>query len=552
MTDGLTQRYDPDLGLAEPAIRLTPEQARAGKEVGQQHGIPAPAAALIPDVTDLAEKARRKSMLSGSPLTQRWTADPINGALAQGDEENLSALEKAGNALWKGVLRTGAGAQVLGADLAAQRKADIGKTIEQIAREINPEFDQLSGGVQANILMAARERWTRAGAGEAPEGFAEAMDATARDYTTSASGLMQDAGALEGFEASERMAQALEPAREVDGTFSQILSALSIMAENPLDAAVFLGQTALESAAPTIAGAAATAITRSPAIGIGVMGAGSATAETSGVVQEFLGERGIDLTTPEGIDAALADPGLFQEAVDRGLAKGLVVALVDAASGGVAGKALARSPVGDMVAQAGVQAFSGALGEGLGSLAAGLEVSGVDLLLEAFAELVTTPVEVFGVAGRTLGDMRTRARGAGQTERALQEIGAIAEQSQLRERDPGAFRDFLEQAGHGDALIGLPAQEVDTFFQAAADGTPLELLEVTPEAYQEALVSGGDIYVPSAVFAERFAGTDAAELFHRHGTLNDGEMSAADAEAFNIAWREEVERAAEAYQTEVI
>ncbi|MDG4721142.1 LPD38 domain-containing protein [Thalassospira aquimaris] len=133
-----------------------------------------------------------------------------------------------------------------------------------------------------------------------------------------------------------------------------------------------------------------------PALGAG---AGSYITEKGADIINSLREAGVDFSSEQSIRTGLSDPdrmAAFRQHANR---RGLAIGLVDAISGGLAGKYAAgatttlsrigRGAVEDLV----MQPALGAAGEAVGAIAAGDEISGKELLAEAAGEIGPGAVE---------------------------------------------------------------------------------------------------------------------------------------------------------------
>jgi hypothetical protein len=135
----------------------------------------------------------------------------------------------------------------------------------------------------------------------------------------------------------------------------------------------------------------------------GGSGLGSFATEYSDVILEVMQKRGVDLSDEGAVRAALGNEELMAAARERGVARGIPIALFDAISFGIAGKvagAISRggstiSRIGGRAAEVGVQSGLGAAGEAGAQIASegGITNPG-DVLLEGAAESVTGLPEV--------------------------------------------------------------------------------------------------------------------------------------------------------------
>lgn len=123
-------------------------------------------------------------------------------------------------------------------------------------------------------------------------------------------------------------------------------------------------------------------------------------------------EQGIDVTDVDELKAAVQDPELLSAAREKGLKRGIPIAIFDAISGGVAGKVGSKAiqSVGKTAtnralkvgaAETLVQAALGGTGELAGQVISGEEIRPRDIALEAFAELgPAAPVMAYRLTGR--------------------------------------------------------------------------------------------------------------------------------------------------------
>jgi hypothetical protein len=540
----------------------TPEQAAEALRLGADLGIHPGAVSLDPDLFRKRAEARRNTMiLQDAPRTATWLRDQLNGTLAKDDLHTLTAFEKWGRGTQQQAYRNASGSTlggiVRGVERGARRMpagrdsilafddaalaADIGKTFDDIYRE---ELARLAPGVP-----------------DAPDPMTglnpmRVVEGTAMDNA------MQRFGRVEALTPADRDvivrrgAERLQKARErlaaigdipmsegatafrdgpLAGAENSLSGVLRAFAADPVGGAQFLIETAAE-ALPTLAGAAAvTALTRSPGAGAAAMGAGSFNVTASQTAMELLAERGADLSTPEAAMAVLQDADLMAEARRRGAAKGVVVAIFDAVSGGVAGKALSKSPLGDALLQGVAQGALGAGGEAAGQIAAAQDRQWADIVLEGLAEFVTAPVEAIGVGGRKLGKTLKKAAEAQTFSQRLAEIDALANASALKERSPEKFGDLLDAQGHGETYLHVEAEALREYFQAK-DVTESEMLDawgIEADAFEAAWQTGTRVAVPVSTYAARIVGTGDEAFFAQNASFDPEGLTAADAARVN-------------------
>jgi hypothetical protein len=540
------------VGMALTYDERDPDAEAKSRQVGAALGINPVVVGADPEAYDL--QLRMKQAADGlrrAPKTAAWLADRENGVLAKDDLDNLTWWERVlnapaqgfvemadvaegspvGRSIERGALRILLIEEQGSADTNARVLADVGKTLDDIYKEeiarfgANPPYV-----VQADARRAAQLR------------FDLASNLNADDITRI---IRSGSDAL--MRAKERTDQiAAVPMSETatrfrDGVLSEsentLMGVLSAFASDPLGGAAFTAETATEFVPAMIAASAVTAATRSPGVGAAVMGMASGLTENASSAMELLNEMRVKLETPEDAAAVLQNAEIMKAARERGLSRGLVIGMMDAISGGVAGKQLAKSPIGDMIAQGIAQIGFGAGGEAAGQIAAGQQVSWKDIVIEGLAELATAPIEILGVGGRRLLRETIDAETAGKTAKMLAALAAQAAASRLKVRALEKFREALEAQGLGDKTIHVPADALREYFQAkdaAFDEDTMRAWGIDPVAFDEAVQSGNDVAVPMASYATHIAGTDAAAWFAENATTDPEEMSMAEVRAFNM------------------
>jgi len=541
------------VGMALTYDERDPDAEAKSRQVGAALGINPVVVGADPEAYDL--QLRMKQAADGlrrAPKTAAWLADRENGVLAKDDLDNLTWWERvlnapaqglvemgdaaegsaAGRMIERGVRRIPMAGDVLSVQGTSARIADVGRSLDDLIAE---ELAQVGGDsapapMRSMALMAAQVRFDAA-RDLSPEDVRRLLDRgsaallSARERSDKIASIPMS-GPATAFR-DETLANA-------EDTF---LGALGAFASDPIRGAAFAAEVAGEFLPAILGASAVTVVTRSPAAGALTLGTVSGLTENAASTMEFLAERGVRMETPEDAMAALQDADLMQAARDRGLTRGLVIGMMDAISGGVAGKTLMKSPAGDMIAQGLAQVGLGGGGEALGQLASGQNVSWKDIVIEGLAELVTAPIEVIGVGGRRLLRGAVKAGTAGETAETLAEADAQAAASRLKVRAPEKFREALEAQGLGDKTIHVPADALREYFQAkdvAFDEDTMRAWGIDPVTFDEAAQSGNAVAVPMSNYATYIAGTDAAAWFAENATTDPEELSLAEVRAFNM------------------
>lgn len=526
----------------------TPEDAAEAMRVGGELGLPANVVSTDPaGFKRQLEQKKNTTALTGAPKTAKWLEDLNNGVLAKGDVENLSWFEKNGvqspgaltRAAARGIVRMGAIPGETTARIAGQRLQDYGKDFDTIYAE---ELAKIGGenapaAMRVTAMQVAQERANRV------EGMTEEdrADVLQRGATalSEARDVLDRAADIPMNETATRFRD--ETLSVAENTF---LGTLKAFASDPEGGISFIAQTAAEVLPILAASTATTAVTRSPVAGIGVMSGGSFLIENTNSAMELLAERGVDLSTPEAAAAVLGNAELMREAADRGLTRGLVIAMFDAASGGVAGQTLMKSPMGEVVAQGMAQVLLGGAGEAAGQAASGQDINWQEIVIEGLAELVTAPVEVGGVAGRGFLSNLSKSTESGTTASEIDQIDAMVAKSKLKQLSPDKFAEALDAQGESDFFVG--ADDLREYFQAKdveLDAETLQAWGIDPEDFARAESSGGDVTVSRSTYAARISGGEDAAWFRDNATRESDEMSVSQSARFNSEVRETMEKA---------
>ncbi len=528
----------------------SPDELASHAKIGQQLGLPP----IVVGSDPAAYKARaeQKSIIdavASAPKTAAWLANRDNGGLAKDDVENLSFWEKGlrdfgemGNnpvsrGIARGVLSTGGNLKSIGAIQSGITAADIGKTQEQLQQEaikaIGPlPTDQYPDEVVFGAQMAGQARY------EMIQGLTEvdreAMLKGAADQLAAGRKLIVAASKVARSDAGQAFMDG--PLAKSDGSFS---GAMGAIAADPLGAMAYLGDTFAEALPAMVPAALTTIATRSPMAGAAMMGFTSDVTTTSSEAMSFLGARGAKLDTPEDVAALLANPELLKEAQTYGVTKGLIVGALDALSGGVAGKALAKSPIGDMVLQSIAQASLGGGGELLAQAAVDGKLDWNQIIVEGLAEFVTAPVEMASVGRGWLADQTAKAARAETTAGRIETIDALAAKSKLKARSPEKMAEFVDTVA-GDKTFYVPADDLNELFQSK-NFSP-EDWGIDPAHFDEMLAAGQDVAVSPSVYATRITGTENADWFKRNAKTAVDELTISEADRFNETARAEMDR----------
>ncbi len=287
---------------------------------------------------------------------------------------------------------------------------------------------------------------------------------------------------------------------------------------------------------------------------------GSFAVEYANTINEVVTESGGSTTDAFSIGRAMANPEVMEAAREKGLKRGIPIALFDALTAGVAGRLLAgaTSSTGSVAARTagelGIQAAGGAAGEATAQGLTG-EFNPGEILLEAFAEIPTAIIEVPANYRDARGAARMRdtiaaaekvqqqvqaqvnqAQGAEQNAQVLRDMAADSSASKARERDPKAFEQYIDRVVEDGPVQDLYIDAQTLVNKLNQSGISVaELSQASPSVaaqLPEALAAGGDIVIPVSEYMARVAGTGLDEALIPSLRTDISAMSEEQAQVF--------------------
>jgi hypothetical protein len=293
-------------------------------------------------------------------------------------------------------------------------------------------------------------------------------------------------------------AQSLAPGyqqyREAKG-----VDAVKAFLANPVEVTLNIVAQGLGSSVQALLGAAAGGVVAGP-VGTAVgAGTGSFSIEHAHAILESLAEEGVDLKDPDALLAAFKDTNKLARARERGVKRGIPIAMFDAFSGGVAGKFLMGSKgFKEIVKKAGletaVQTGSGAAGEAVAQLVSEGNVNAWrDVFEEAIGELgpgaVEAAVNVLSARQQSVPSTETQTEGSQD-----------ASQDRTTEEIHGDVRQEPEQVQEA-----VPAQETGSGVQPQEEEVLESRIVSEEEAPELEYISQEDV---EAYFDRRFGKTE--------------------------------------------
>lgn len=490
---------------AQQSIGVNPDQYVEAKRIGAAIGAPADAVLANQAEADARVYMDRVDRLAAtSPKAAGMLGDPVIAKQASDDLDNMSMVERLGGALrrsWHS-LQQGFAATDLKAN--ARMLADIDRALADPTTPDDLGVRQMS-----------------------PEQIAQLRDSFAAPVQRQAAEIAQREIAKRATAQASPEVQAVQQAK----TFGEAWRAFT---RAPLD---FITTTAAESALPSAAAivpAIAGGVVAGPAGVVAGMGAGSFATDYGSQILDALRDDGVDVTNPAAVQAAMADRERVKRIGQRAFAHAAAVGALDAASGGVAGKTLAKSPLANVVLQTPVQGTLGAAGEVAGSVVSGQEVKPGEVLGEFFGEMVTTPADVGAAAVGRIRERRETAVKAAESAQALEQTLQVAEASKLRQRDPAAFREFLSQTT-ADATLLVDGKSFAQAFESLPPPERARIVTAVPTLAERLALyreTGADIEVSVADAGAHLTGTPLAQTIVEHGRTDPDAMTLAEARTF--------------------
>jgi len=327
-----------------------------------------------PDGTGFGRAVKRGAVTTYAALpTMLATADARALADAQKTEDAIRYNE---------ILRSGVPSQAF-----TSRAATVSDPMQ-----VNQMMNQYGVSPQANVnyqQVVDKRLQTRQDAMQNPAPYIQRLTAN----TKRAGELFELA---EGFAQSPTAAAYGELLAEAPDTFKGWLSTVT---DDPIGFMAFMGETLAENVPQIAAGVATSLVTGNPTAGAAVMSLGGFSREYAAEIDSFLKENNIDLSKPQAASQMFNNPQLMDEANERGLTRGLVIAAADLAGQGLVAQNIIKN---SLARQTAAQATSEGAGEALATGAVGDPFSFKETVTEALAGGGSTLAE--GVIARPRGN----------------------------------------------------------------------------------------------------------------------------------------------------
>jgi hypothetical protein len=346
----------------------------------------------------------------------------------------------------------------------------------------------------------------------------------------------------------------LFPQSKAERTFQE-KGLAGLFKESPALGLEFIAETIVSSASALVesskktvpAGVVMGAAAGAPFAGIGALpgaltgiAAGQVAAgynlSTSSKILEVLSKEGVDITNKESLINAFSDDQKMSKIRTTAAKYGVPIAIVDAVTGGIAGK-LAAGAVGKSLAkrlaagfgEAGIQVTGGASGDLAGQLASGQKVNWDDVMIEGIAAVPG------GVAEVVSGVSMERAKASSNNKTLATQIATQGVEDGSKDAVINLNRDLAnnvitpEQYQEGIAFTEKAAQVVDKIPETVTGENRVKSMEL--------LVERNDIKQANQILLQQKQATD--EAYHagidEEIKANEERIKKLDAEVYNIA-----------------
>ena len=266
--------------------------------------------------------------------------------------------------------------------------------------------------------------------------------------------------------AQNSTAQSFSKMHEEHGDNS-VKQLLSDAFENPAGFGMYMTEIMVQSSPQIIAGLVTSALTKNPAAGVSVLGAGTFLQEYGPSVNEFLQNNGINknLSKKEAV-ALLADRDLMRDAAKVGATRATMITLFEVLGMSAAGKGIMKNFA--------VNAAAGSGGEASAQLATqdltGKPLNPREIVLEGLAEFGQAPFEA-GIVGA--GKVKNRIKSPYITNKD----GTISLKSQ-KDLTPLEAKAYT-------SLANILKDLADA---GGMDGVPFDLMDINPESKKGAKI----------------------------------------------------------------
>ena len=503
-----------------------PDATAESLRVGAELGVPASVVAVRPDAfkDDLAQKKATQA-LEGAPKVSAWLRDPVNGALAKDDLDNLSWFEKRQSV--KGFKTGVTGMKQMGAAAATIPVGAI-KSTGMKRLELFKQAEGLDPNLEPFEIAEALGIDPMTPSASMVADYVKGDAARRQRHINRSIGMV---------DSSDETLQSLigavkQYSKEMEKTQGRVPNFTDI--SDVKDFGDWFAYNSGQSI-PFLATVLASGLVAGPAGAVAAgygMGVGDIQA---GLIEEGVEDRG-GLALAGGLPyAALERLGpagapfrrIGKEVIEE-VAKGYFKRL---------GRELPKQMVEEFINEAGQEIIKDiAVGEGTGE---GVTLDNEQLLAWFNSGMAGAAGAITFTPASTAVEMRLERRikeaeNAGSAKQALEEVDEMAANSKLKARAPDKFAEVLAQADVSEVYI--PTEGLRELFQAKdvpLDDETLAAWGINPSDFEQQSQVDGMVAVPTSAYSAKISGTDDAQWFKDNATLDPMELTSTEAAQFN-------------------
>jgi hypothetical protein len=342
--------------------------------------------------------------------------------------------------------------------------------------------------------------------------------------------------------------KALDSFKTGAATLGDVLSMVGAAARRPRGLAYTIAEGFPQSVPMLVGGAVGAGVGNVPGLIGGVL-IGGMLPSVGAELNAELEKHGVDITDPESLARAYADPVLMAPLREKAARKGVTISMVNALLAPLGGKFLEAAGPGASVvkkvvataADVGVQAGGVGVGDVAAQRAAGEHVDVGEAIQSTIATLgYAIGQEGVGAGRRGLfhSDRATaaveavsqaqEAMRAQRDAQALSEIGTAVSEAKTTQQVPESLKSLVQMATGNDenAQVYFQTKDWDEHFQAKGASPAKAVADImgdNGQAYYDAKTTGSAIAIPLADYVARVATTEHwGELLNVARTKPDG------------------------------
>lgn len=586
----------------DQALQQSPDTHKRNREIAESTGVPQDVVERDDGGLERVTKANElRSDVADSPALKKYMLTGKNAETIHDDIKELSKVEEVfkqympdlhklyeiGEEGYRGLKKSAIGTlssmHVAKGESLVQQGQDVGRSFWEIIRDESLKANPVGLRVPGTDLFipTAFDVFNGLGRFEQSRVYGDASEEAKAHFKT-AKRLSDVAASMEMSPTSKRSYDALSAAFAIEGDWADKADAvMAAMASDPVGLLNMAYEVFMESSVPLIAGAGVSMATGNPLAGASTMVSLSGARERFST--ENLAKTGTDLSKEADIDSLVSDPEKLQKARKFGQERMLPIMLLDAASMGLAGKALSETPGVNAALQSLYGGILGGLGEAFAQKGSEGEITDpLGVFLEFIVEVASAPLEIhtantgdndskkmgnFNVTfSRKSDEVQGKIDRSEQDEKLMKDVSKAIANTKTKERDPKVMKDITKGMAdkYGTDTVYLKPEAVEKLLQSSSPTNPYDKTispdDAGPEISEEiennptikkiledapgAIERGEMIEVPIAEYMVDIGSNENfGDKFNQHASFKNNGLT--PAERSDDAIQEEIDRAAE-------